>query len=51
MGWVEARGGEKNEPQVLKATDVQGQNAMYDEGAESIASPEATERKFGCRSH
>lgn len=52
-GWmcrVEARGGEKDEPEVLKAADVEGHNAMYEEGAENIAGPEATDRKFGFES-
>lgn len=47
MGRVEARGGEKDEPQVLKAADVESDDAMYEEGAENIAGPEATDRKFG----
>lgn len=47
---VEARGREKDEPEVLKAADVEGHNAMYEEGAENIAGPEATDRKFGFES-
>lgn len=44
---VEARGGEKDEPQVLKAADVEGHNGLYKEGTENVAGPEATERKLG----
>lgn len=47
LGRVEARGGEKDEPQVLEAADVEGHNGMYNEGTENIAGPEATERKLG----
>lgn len=44
---VEARGGEEEKPQALKAADVEGYNAMYKEGTEKIAGPESTERQFG----
>ena len=44
---VEARRGEEDEPQALKAADVEGYNAMCKEGTEKIAGPESTERQFG----